>query len=173
MNYSGNSLSFETLRMGNPMREADKRGQYGQAWLIPPTKKEQQASLGTWLVNVPEAHQFWSWWAVSVVHLREADGLPAPFRQYEGAEYEFSIMTVDSEEEAPSPIRAEEEGLIFIGPPDVVEQFHGVCDSSAARIAEASVHAILSGDISPDSDYREHWKQKLDTTIKSLRLSVN
>lgn len=164
------SLLLSRTGLEYPMREADKEGEAGRAWLIPATRPEQAASVGTWLVNVPGAHQFWEWWVVAVVHLREGVSLPPPKRIYEGAEYEFTILTVDSDEcPNPDPELADEEGLLFYTPPDVVEQFHGVEDSAAARIAALAVDEILGGKISPDSEYRPKWKTLIDDTVKAFQ----
>lgn len=171
------SLSLPKLRVEIPMREADQYGTAGQAWLIQPSRPEQEASLGTWLVNVPGAHQLWSWWVVAVVHLREEAHLPAPLKSYDAAEYEFTILTVDPEESpTPDPDRTEKEGLAFLLPADVVEQFHGVKDRDAQRIAAHAVSAIVEGRISPDADFRPRWKVLLEQTIadfKAGHFSVN
>jgi hypothetical protein len=167
------SLSLPTHPVEIPMREPDQEGPSGRAWLLPapPAQRmEHAASIGTWLVNVPDAHQFWEWWIVSVVHLRAGDHLPPATLDYDGAEYEFTIFTVDPDESPdPDPEITYIEGVRFLSPPDVVEQFHGVADGDAARIAHVAVQAIVAGDISPDSDHRPRWKVLLDATVKAFQ----
>jgi hypothetical protein len=168
-----NSLLLPDLTVGYPMRTPDLEGSAGRAWLIQPAKPEEGASLGSWLVNVPGAHQFWSWWVLAVVHLREEEHLPPPARVYEEAEYEFTILTVDPKEPVLSPEVAEEEGLAFLMPPDVVEQFHGIIEQDASVVAAISVQEIVKGRISPDQDFRPRWKVLLDETIAAFRSGKN
>jgi len=121
--------------------------------------------VGTWLVHVPDAHPWWEWWVVGVVHLREMTGVPEAKLAYDGAEYEFTIITVDPDRcPTPDPDLVDE-GYEFLLPPDVCEQFHGVNDVDATRIGEMAVTAIVAGKISPDEDFRPAWRERLSKTV--------
>lgn len=164
------NLSLHRIGLEYPMRRADQEGAAGRAWMIQPQRPSQNASLGTWLVHAPNAHPFWEWWMVAVVHLREGEDLPPPKHIYAGAEYEFTILTVDDDEcPNPDPELVEEEGLLFYTPPDVVEQFHGVTDQEAMSIAGMAVTSIVDGNMSPDPQYRPKWKIMLEETVKSFQ----
>lgn len=164
------SLSFKPLEVEHCMRHPDQEGPAGRAWLLRAADTpENSASLGTWLVNIPGAHAWWEWWVVGVVHLREEDHLPAPRFAYEGAEYEFTILTIDPEE-CPSPDPdLVDDGYSFLHPADVAEQFHGVSDGDAARITAKAISALVEGRISPDEDFRPAWKTLLEETVRAFK----
>lgn len=157
------------------MRQPDQEGPAGKAWLYQPQSPapEYAASLGTWLVNVPSANQHWEWWVVAVVHLREGPSLPPAKLIYDQAAYEFNILTVDPEEYPIDPEVAEVEGVSFLYPPDVVEQFDGVQDADAALIAAMTVTSIVKGEISPDADFRPKWKTLLSDTVASFQQKLH
>ncbi len=153
------------------MSEAPLKGPGGTAWRIPAVIKrpEQEACLASWLVNVPGAHAFWSYWQVSICHLRPIEGATEPLEKvYPEAGYEFSILTIDPEK-CPNPTIESifEHGLSHLVPPDVVEQFHGVSDPVALMIARAGVNEIVAGNISPDQDFRSVWKSFIKQTVRT------
>lgn len=147
-------------------------GAGGQAWELMPEKpavKDHEASISAWLINVPGAHPFWSWWSVGMIHLRDIPGVPPANKRYPEAEYEFMIYTIDPNRcPHPDPDKAAE-GYPHLIPFDVSEQFHGVSDQDAARICEGAVRAIVAGYISPDQDYRMAWRRLLHGTIKHFQ----
>lgn len=118
-------------------------------------------------MNVPGAHAFWSWWTVTLVHLREVPGVPPPHLKYPEAEYEFTIFSINPEA-CPEP-DPDAVGHPILTPPDVVEQFHGVSDEDAERICLGAVQAIVNGHISPDQDYRGVWKMLMAGTVEHFR----
>jgi hypothetical protein len=154
------------------MSDPTLTGPAGRAWLI--TKESDvlahQASLASWIVNVPGAHPFWSYWMVAVCHLRDIPGVKPAIKQYPSAEYEFLIASIDPER-CPDPTteQALAEGLPLLSPIDVAEQFHGVKDQDAFRVCEAAIRAIVNGQVSPDQDYRPIWKTLIRETVKHFR----
>jgi hypothetical protein len=124
---------------------------------------------GYW-VNGPY-HPFWSWWMVSVTHLRPIPGAPPAHKLYPDAEYEFTIWSVDSPPKGPEfdisrVITGDMEGRgRILHPADVTFQFHGVTDLQSADICDDAVRAILDG-MSCDSDFRQWWLDSLATTVK-------
>lgn len=151
------------------MRRADRAGKANRkAWRL--TLPEGHTTLGSWLVHVPGAHPFWSWWLMSVVHLREVEGVPV-VRQYPEAEYEFLILAINPDAEDGldpddwPPTTANDEPWM-LWPPDVVEQFHGVDDETAKNILDLGVAAVMDGAVSPDSDYRRWWRESLARTVE-------
>lgn len=150
------------------MRTPDATGTAGRGWRVTRPaggEKAWAATIDSWLVNVPGAHPFWSWWQVSVVHLRDLPGVPPAKRRYPDAEYEFMIVAFDPET-PPDPDNRGGDGAKILTPIDVVEQFHGVTDEQAAGMCSRAVELILAGVTSPDQDYRAWWKACIAETVE-------
>jgi hypothetical protein len=155
------------------MREPDVKGPYGRAWFIrdkDPKFVDHQACLGSWLVNVPGAHPFWEYWLVTIVHLRDIPGQSKPAtKKYPEAEFEFGIHSIDPAiVPEPDPDNALE-GYPLLNPPDVIEQFHGISDRDALRVAEGGISAMIHGRISPDQDFRPMWNRLITGTVEHFR----
>lgn len=153
------------------MRTPDLEGPAGRAWRSPLEGHGVHATLSAWLVNVPGAHPFWSWWTVGVVHLRELEGFPPPHKRYPEAAYEFMIFAINPEQ-CPEP-DPDDVGHPLLTPPDVIEQFHGVLDADVVHICDLAVKAVVDGRISPDQDYRAHWHQVLTNTVEHFRQGLH
>lgn len=126
------------------------------------------ATIAAWIVHAPWAHAAWSFWMMSVVHLRPIEGFPPVRRHYPEAEYEFLIQSIDPER-CPEPNPDAPQTIRFLTPVDAVVQFDGVSDEDAGRILEAAVRAVIAGRMSPDSDFREAWKQCIAATAQHFR----
>jgi hypothetical protein len=155
------------------MREPDQQSPYARAWNLDlskvPDSPQKDLALSSWLVNMPGAHAFWSYWVISLISLRETAGLPPAKRHYPEAEYEFMILAIDPERcPKPDPDRILIEGFPWLSPIDVIEQFHGISEVDCRRLAEGAIQMILSGRISPDQDYRSAWKQMIAGTVQHL-----
>lgn len=147
-------------------------GKAGSAWLIKSasTKPEHTGSIASWLVNVPGAHAFWSYWIVSIVHLRDIPGTQPASKEYPEFEYEFVTAAIDPEKHPkPTPEDLATDGVSLLYPIDVVQQFHGVSDAEAEAICRGAVYAIVEGAISPDADYRQQWKQVITTAVGQMK----
>ena len=140
---------------------ADLDGPWAKAWTC--FHKNTRASIAAWLVHAPKAHPFWANYLISVVHLRQETGLPAPAIHYPAAAYEFVIIAIDPKRcPVPDP---RQPPWPFLLPHDVVMQFHfgdGVDDHRAGEIVHQAVGAICRGRLSPDQDYRRLWRQWLE-----------
>lgn len=103
---------------------------------------------------------------LSVVHLRQLEGLPPAELQYPEAAYELTSLALHPHPDyLPDPDNWRPR---WLQPIDVCEQFHGVSDAQAAEILEGFVNMIVAGQLSPDSDYRSAWKQLLWETIEHM-----
>lgn len=146
----------------------DLVGVSGRAWKVtkPDTLRSpaQAASLESFLVNVPNAHPFWAFWIVSVIHLRDLPGVPPAKKTYPEATHEFLIVSLNPEKGPPNP--DDIETLHPLTPPDVSEQFSGVTDAQAVAVNALCVRAIVDGLLSPDSDYRRLWAQVIRNTVE-------
>lgn len=154
------------------MREPDVTGPFAKAWFFSnkdPKVPDHQACLGSWLLNMPGAHPFWSYWLVTCVHLRDIPGVKPAHKKYPEAEFEFSIHSIDPERcPEPDPDKALE-GFPLLSPVDVVEHFHGLSDRDALRVAEAGINAMCHGRISPDQDFRAEWHRVITGTVEHFR----
>lgn len=148
-------------------------GVAGRAWKlsVESDKPDHDASIASWLVNVPGAHPFWSHWLVGMCSLRDIPGVPPAKRSYPEAEFEFLIASIDPSE-MPSPMPEVGKacgGFPLLSPFDVVFQFHGVIDADAGRICELAVRAMCDGRLSPDQDFRSAWEATLTKTVEHFR----
>lgn len=164
------------------MRDPDKTG-VAQAWLIPISQEAIDAhikewgylpaSIRQWFIKGPY-HPFWHWWMVSVIDLKDHEGMPPANKQYPEAEYEFIIMSLDGEVniDACDKGKPENRGFTYLQPPDVVFHFHGVTPEQASEICDSAVSLIVNGQ-SCDSDFREYWKSMLARTVEHYILGVH
>lgn len=155
-------------------RAPDFVGLAGRAWLMElgeHARPEQGASLVGYAVT-GEWHPLWRWWLVSVIHLREVPGTPAPVKRYPEAEYEFIIVSVDPEVD-PDPDQPFPQPIKYLSPTDVVEQFHGVTDAQAVEIGTLAVRSIVEGMMSPDQDHRAAWHQVMTSTVDHYRQGLH
>jgi hypothetical protein len=152
------------------MRPPDVEGPAAKAWVFHPEPRDaaQVAALATWVVHSPHFHPFWSWWFVSVVHLRPIPGTPMPRLHYPEAGFEFMIASINPEESDPN-VDDPGPGFHLLEPFDVIEQFHGVSDADARSIALAAIRCICDGKISPDQDNRRLWKHLIAGTVAHYR----
>jgi hypothetical protein len=151
------------------MRDPDLIGPRGRAWRLPPPTTPGAAGVALYLLNCPQAHSFWQWWTLSVIHLREQEGAPPPYRSYPKATHELLVLTVDPDRlPAPDP---DTFAVPFphLTPPDVETQFHVGDDDAAAAIAQGCVEACLMGHLSPDSDYRRLWGRWVRAAAAGVR----
>lgn len=153
------------------MREPDQKSPYARAWNLDiskvPDSPTKAAAISSWLVNMPGAHAFWSYWTLNIISLKDLPGVPPAKKHYPEAEYEFMILAIDPERcPTPDPDRIIVEGYPHLTPIDVIEQFHGISEMDCRRLAEGAIRAILSGQVSPDQDYRSIWKTLIAGTVQ-------
>ena len=150
------------------MRPPDILGPAACAWRsrVTPKTPDQTATLAAFVVNAPHAHPFWEWWMLAVCHLRPIDGARPPIKRYPGAEFELMIAAIHPAQSHPHPDAG---GWPLLTPIDVVEQFDGLSDRDARRVAEACVRAIVDGALSPDQDYRALWHASIAETVRCIR----
>lgn len=147
------------------MRDPDLKG-LALAWKVPldPTRGGKQATtLSGWYVYAPWAHPAWSWYSVSVVHLRDIAGMPPAIKHYGHAEFELGVFAVDPQD-VPDVDRG---GAKLLMPPNLIWQFDGCTDEDAAQICDKVAAEIVYG-ASPDSDYRKSWYSLVATWLKEV-----
>lgn len=132
----------------------------------PPTV-DQTAVVGMWLVHAPHAHAFWSYYVMSVVHLRPIPGVKPAHRIHDDVTHEFLVLALDPGHAPPDPL--DWRWMHYLMPEDVVEQFQVPDDAAAARICELAVRACCAGLASPDQDDRSWWRGSIAETAAHER----
>ena len=151
-------------------------GPAGRAWEVTRPTQSPEAWTGNIIqfqVNRPGAHPFWSWWVLSVVHLRDIPNVRPAHKNYPEAEYELLIVALDPEKPMPEPTPDQETPGVtyaFLTPVDVAYQFHGLTDDQAAELGRMAARTIVNGHLSPDQDYRQAWRATLAGTVEHLAL---
>jgi len=155
------------------MRPPDLDGR-AQAWILksdrtdPRWQKAWDAGLAHYLVHCTWSHPFWSWYSISLVHLRPMGGVKAAHKHYPEAEYEIQIFSIDPRHPDPDPDKPLD-GYCLLYPLDLVHQFHGITDSQAVQVCHHVVETIVSGRVAPDVDFHRFWIQAINETVKHYR----
>lgn len=86
------------------------------------------------------------WWVVDLMHLRDIPGVLPAEKAYAKAEYEVAILFVHPEA-CPNPEPEQlTKGFPVAVPAFYVQQFHGVSDETAVRIAEVLISIVETFD---------------------------
>lgn len=150
--------------MENDRREADLVGRAGRAWLSKdPGIAEHATTIAAWILCAPGAHPAWSFYQVTLVHLRPVEGLPPPVLKRPGVEHEIAIMALHPDTR---PLPDDTATWVFLTPPNAAGQFGGLDDADAERVLKALVAAFVSGKVSPDSDYRRAIEGSIRATAE-------
>jgi hypothetical protein len=149
------------------MRSPDKEGKW-RAWEVRLTSEERAAcpaQLGDWVVHAPGVHPFWSWWRVSLIHLRDIPGQPPAQRQYPEAEYELLSIALDPACVVdPDDVTTQK----WLQPIDFSIQFYGLSDDSARYLLTLLIDGVVSGHLHPDTDFERSWRGAISATIEHL-----
>lgn len=152
------------------MRAPDKQNRFGNgtewaAWHVVPREGSpaRATTVRSWLLHCPGAHLAWSYWLVSVVHLRPVEGMPDAKKHYPESEHELLSVALAPDyvpdPDAPADFR-------HMTPVDFAHQFHGVTDEQARDMLDRFVDLVVAGRLSPDTDYARAWKDLLWGTIE-------
>jgi len=149
------------------IRQPDRHGVWS-AWRVPiePLTVDQRGTLDLWLLHCPGAHAAWSYWGLSLLHLRPLKGESRPaFKQYPDAEYEVLSVALDPDY-PPNPDDAKT--FRALHPIDFALQFHGIGDVNAISMIEKFVELVVAGRLSPDTDYRSRWQELIWGSVEHL-----
>lgn len=128
-------------------------------------RPDWDATLEAWLLFCQGAHACWSYWWLTLIHLRPIPGVKPAYVQSPGNGWELLCGAHDpaSEPDPDSP----EATVRLLTPLDWVVQFGSVkTDHDASRVAVACIRAIMSGRVSPDSDFRQYWRRAVPDTAQ-------
>lgn len=161
--------------------EPTHSGAFGKAWKCEYTQPETltdqeraafETSCGEYLIHAPQAHPFWTWYYMAGISLRDdIPGSPPASRQFEGATHELVVLSLDPDHAAPLPNGefGQHGQLHPLSPPDHVVQTMHVNDEQFGEILDRFAQAVVNGVLSPDSDYRESWRQTMMNTTDHFR----
>jgi hypothetical protein len=148
------------------MRAADYQHPSGEwrAWKCEPTP-DAPACLALYLLFCPGAHAAWSWWQLSLCHLRDLAGLPPASKQFPEATHEILILSINPEAcPLPDP---DSPPWPYLTPFDLVEQVM-TNDENGKQILARMVETIMTGRVSPDVDFRRYWQQFIQAAAQVL-----
>jgi len=139
------------------MKTPDIEGPHGQAWKfdmekIAKKRNKPHAGLADWCIKASWAHPFWHSYSLSLIHLRPVSGLPVPIIHLPGATHEMFLFALD-----PTWEMKLDERPPILNPVNFVAQFIERDDKSAIKRIEQSVIEIVHGELSPDTDFMQHW----------------
>ena len=135
-----------------------------KAWETPADDR-WPATLGGWIVHVPGAHPMWSYYLVSVVHLRPMEDREVDL-QFIGATHEIGVLALDPDH---TPDPDDPETFKHLEPPNLIQQLGGLIDSQALSITRQLVTAFVYKELSPDTDHRSCQKAWIDARVSYWR----
>jgi hypothetical protein len=115
-------------------------------------KRAPEGCLKAWLLYRPDAHPWWHYYSVSLIHLRPLPGQPWPKKEHADSTHEILILALDPEA-CPEPDSEKPEEFAYLRPANLVHQLRGLTDAAALSIFEAFI-AALEQRLSPDTDHR-------------------
>lgn len=126
---------------------------------------DHAAHLAGWILHCPGAHLMWSYWHVGLVHLRDLPGVKPAKKTYKEAEHELFVFAINPEAGDVDPDAGP---WPHLEPFDHVVQFHGVNDVQAVHVIERMLSLVMSGEISPDQDYRQIWRATIPAIARKV-----
>lgn len=147
------------------MREPDETGAGNwKAWRSRfSDHKNYPANLDLWLLYCPGAHLAWDYHSVTVVHLRPIPNYPPPQLTRPDISHEFGCIAINRQGGTPDP---DLPPWNFLTPPNWIHQVSGITDDTAKQIAFLIVKQIMTGQVSPDSDFRSYWAETINNTVQ-------
>lgn len=126
-----------------------------RAWRCVLTPSDS-AAIALWLLDCPFAHPVWHQWLLSLVHLREVEGLPPPV----GRGHELVIFAVDPQIGLEPDVQLNTRALMM---PPIVLRFasYDGDDIGAEAHVESLVEATMRRELSPDDDCRRLWQARI------------
>lgn len=160
-------------------REQLLEGTWGRAEQLqipdPPLGSE---TVTHWLLTAPHGHPLWSQYLLAAVRLRDnIPGFPPPKRQFPGATHELLVVALDPShgpyDREVMARYAQTQGLPYLTPVNIAEQFTAVDDEMLTLAASAS-YGVVNGVLwpetadSPDA-VRAGWRTALAKTLAHIR----
>lgn len=156
-----------------------KTAAYGKAWLLDHSEIYQRliergdftaeqaardSTVAQWLIAAPGAHPVWHSYMLLLMHLRP-NGLETKF-YLPNATHELWLYALDPEGDRQKLL---EFGLgkhcRWLTPCNFAAQIIAANDAEAFGRIESAVDDIISGQLSPDTDFRYMWKERFGSNM--------
>jgi hypothetical protein len=146
------------------MKAPDIEGSHGKAWkfdleAISRKRPRAHASLVSWYISAPWAHPAWHSYSLSLIHLRPLPGLNPPIINLPGATHEIFLFAVH-----PDWVMKLDDIPPNLQPANFAAQFIEPDDKSAIDRVRKCVEEIVDGNLSPDTDFIQHWIQRFGSS---------
>jgi hypothetical protein len=130
----------------------------------------QSATLATWFCVIPGAHPFWSRYVLSVIHLRPIPGTPPARLVFPEATHEVLVVALNPEHHPRADDLATWQHLT---PINVSQQFSGVTDDQARRLAQQLALDVVDGALLVEPQgirgAAEQWRQVIAREVARLQ----
>jgi len=141
-----------------------KLGPAGRAWsvdldtalLAAGFARADDATLSVWIVEAAWAHPLWHSYAIILVHLRPMpDGRETKLYRAD-ASHEFWVYALNPEKPREAMIRTGR--AQWLTPINFAAQLAEASDQAAITRIEGAIDLILTGELSPDTDFQHQWE---------------
>jgi hypothetical protein len=142
----------------------DIEGPHGRAWRCDleairakhKLAKGADATVCAWIVEAKWAHPLWECYALGAIHLRPMPGTPPAKISLEGATHEVILYALDPGRPPDlfNPLSTRLEPANFCG------QWRATSDLEAEGKIEGCVREIVTGHLSPDTDFIRQWVER-------------
>ena len=122
---------------------------------------KETSIVTSWLLFAPWAHPVWDYYVLSITHLRPAVGTMPAKKLHPEAEFELVVAALDPKS-TPDPDVC---GFTCLCPIKLIVQFKGVEQDFLLNLAENAARSVLDRNISPDSDFIEHWRLAINNAV--------
>jgi hypothetical protein len=123
-----------------------------------------------WLLDVPGWSPAWRHFMVSVITLKEIDGVGRATKRWPGATHELVVQAMDSEK---LPLPTDKSTWSFLTPVNVVWQFSAT-DAEAAKACRALTALALDGGLCLETQgiegAKEQWAQWIKRLLPNARI---
>ena len=145
----------------------DKAGSAWRGVVTPEHRAAWPAGLDVWLVHVPKAHPFWSWYIVTGCSLRDLETVAPARKQSPEMDHEINIVALHPD------FFIDEQWLsrwaaFALTPLNFSEQVVGLEDEEVNRLIIDFVFGFCSGVLNPDSDFRSINRNYMNGTIRTI-----
>lgn len=126
------------------------------------------ACLAAVIIHRPDAHPHWAYYLVSLVHMREAEGLPMPALHHKDSTHEVQVCALDP---AHKPDPEDVTTIRMLTPPNLAYQLRTLDDRIAKDVFQQFAEQIDLGNLNPDSDQRRVMELALEMLVRRFRAS--
>lgn len=151
-------------------------GPHGRAWLYSPenvaaiAQGRVHSGVAGWLVEAAWAHPVWHSYHLCVFHLRPTPKMTDPIIYLPGATHEILLAALDPEW-MPTGMTDNPVPHMLV-PHNFAAQVIEPSDEAAAARLRRSVEEILTGALSPDTDFFQEWVKRWGDNMVRGRASA-